>query len=283
MKHIKRALAALVLLIVAAAGTLYWMGTREDAGGGPPASGDAASLAERGRYLALAGNCMACHTSRGGKPYAGGTPVPTPFGVVYGPNLTPDSQTGIGAWSADDFWRALHNGKSRDGTLLYPAFPYTEYTRMTRADADALYAFLRTVEPVNQPNRPAEMEFPYNQRALLAFWRALYFAGHAAIRRRPVGALEPRPLSGRGAGPLRGLPYAAQQPGRHARGRAAGRRRDSGAGLVRAAVDQRPEHRHGPLAGHGHRGAAQDRHRRAFDRHGADGRGGEGQHAVPER
>lgn len=175
MKHIKRALAALVLLIVAAAGTLYWMGTREDAGGGPPASGDAASLAERGRYLALAGNCMACHTSRGGKPYAGGTPVPTPFGVVYGPNLTPDPQTGIGAWSADDFWRALHNGKSRDGTLLYPAFPYTEYTRMTRADADALYAFLRTVEPVNQPNRPAEMEFPYNQRALLAFWRALYF------------------------------------------------------------------------------------------------------------
>ena len=160
MKHIKRALAVLVLLIVAAAGTLYWMGTREDAGGGPPASGDAASLAERGRYLALAGNCMACHTSRGGKPYAGGTPVPTPFGVVYGPNLTPDPQTGIGAWSADDFWRALHNGKSRDGTLLYPAFPYTEYTRMTRADADALYAFLRTVEPVNQPNRPAEMEFP---------------------------------------------------------------------------------------------------------------------------
>ena len=75
---------------MAVAGTLYWMGTREDAGGGPPASGDAASLAERGRYLALAGNCVACHTSRGGKPYAGGTPVPTPFGVVYGPNLTPD-------------------------------------------------------------------------------------------------------------------------------------------------------------------------------------------------
>ena len=161
----------------------------------------------------------------GRQAHAGGT-VPTPFGVVYGPNLTPDPQTGIGAWSADDFWRALHNGKSRDGTLLYPAFPYTEYTRMTRADADALYAFLRTMEPVNQPNRPAEMEFPYNQRALLAFWRALYFAGHAAIRRRPVGALEPRPLSGRGAGPLRGLPYAAQQPGRHARGRAAGWRRD---------------------------------------------------------
>ena len=282
MKHIKRALAVLVLLIVAAAGALYWMGTREDAGGGPPASGDAASLAERGRY-ALAGNCMACHTSRGGKPYAGGTPVPTPFGVVYGPNLTPDPQTGIGAWSADDFWRALHNGKSRDGTLLYPAFPYTEYTRMTRADADALYAFLRTVEPVNQPNRPAEMEFPTTSARC---WRS---GGRCTSSR---ARCNPTPVSRRPgteaaiwsrAGPLRGLPYAAQQPGRHARGRAAGRRRDSGAGLVRAAVDQRPERRHGPLAGHGHRGAAQDRHRRAFHRHGADGRGGEGQHAVPER
>ena len=151
MKHIKRALAALVLLIVAAAGTLYWMGTREDAGGGPPASGDAAS--RRARPPALAGNCMACHTSRGGKPYAGGTPVPTPFGVVYGPNLTPDSQTGIGAWSADDFWRALHNGKSRDGTLLYPAFPYTEYTHdaRRRRRAVCLPAHGGTGQPAQSP------------------------------------------------------------------------------------------------------------------------------------
>ena len=176
MSIMKKVLSALLLLAIAAVGGLYWFGTRDDASTGPAAAAaDAAPLVERGRYLALAGNCMACHTSRGGKALAGGTPIPTPFGTVYGPNLTPDDKTGIGAWTADDFWQALHNGKSRDGTLLYPAFPYTEYTRVTRADSDALYAYLRTVAPVDQPNRPPEMEFPYDQRALLAAWRALYF------------------------------------------------------------------------------------------------------------
>lgn len=173
---ILRILLALVALCAIAVGVLYWLGTRSDNGTGPAASqSDPAALVERGRYLARVGNCMACHTARGGPAYAGGMPVPTPFGTLYGPNITPDAQTGIGAWSADDFWQALHNGKSRDGSLLYPAFPYTEYTRMTRADADALYAFLRTVEPVSQPSRPPELRFPYDQRPLLAAWRALYF------------------------------------------------------------------------------------------------------------
>ncbi|WKK17420.1 cytochrome c [Achromobacter insolitus] len=176
MSLMKKVLSVLLLLVVAAIGGLYWLGTRDDASTGPAAAAaDAATLVERGRYLALAGNCMACHTSRGGKTLAGGTPIPTPFGTVYGPNITPDEKTGIGAWTADDFWQALHNGKSRDGTLLYPAFPYTEYTRVTRADSDALYAYLRTVAPISQPNRPPELEFPYDQRALLAAWRALYF------------------------------------------------------------------------------------------------------------
>jgi len=173
---ISRILLAIVALCVVAAGVLYWLGTRTDdvpAAAAPQA--DAAQLVERGRYLARAGNCMACHTARGGKAYAGGTPIPTPFGTLYGPNITPDAQTGIGAWSADDFWQALHNGKSRDGSLLYPAFPYTEYTRITRADADALFAFLKTVEPVSQTSRPPELQFPYDQRPLLAAWRALYF------------------------------------------------------------------------------------------------------------
>ena len=174
MKHIKRALAALVLLIVAAAGTLYWMGTREDAGGGPPASGDAASLAERGRYLALAGNCMACHTSRGGKPMPAArrcprrsawSTVPTSRRIRR-PASAPGARMTSGA-------RCTTASRATARCCIRP-FP-TPSTRMTRADADALYAFLRTVEPVNQPNRPAEMEFPYNQRALLAFWRALYF------------------------------------------------------------------------------------------------------------
>lgn len=176
MTLMKRVLGVLLLVAVLAVGGLYWLGTRDDASTGPTAAAaEGATLIERGRYLALAGNCMACHTSQGGKTFAGGTPIPTPFGTVYGPNITPDPDTGIGAWTADDFWQALHNGKSKDGTLLYPAFPYTEYTRVNRSDADALFAYLRSVSPVRQANRPPDMNFPYDQRALLAAWRALYF------------------------------------------------------------------------------------------------------------
>ena len=175
MKRIARILSALLLLCAMTAGATYWLGTREDAGPPAVAAADPAAQLDRGRYLAQLGNCMTCHTVRGGKPYAGGTPVPTPFGTLYGPNITPDPRTGIGAWTADDFWNALHNGKSRDGTLLYPAFPFTEYTKVSRLDSDALYAYLRTVEPVDQPSRAPDLRFPYDQRPLLAVWRALYF------------------------------------------------------------------------------------------------------------
>jgi mono/diheme cytochrome c family protein len=84
-------------------------------------------------------------------------------------------ETGIGSWSADDFWRAIHNGKSKDGRFLFPAFPYTNYTKVTRADSDAMYAYFRTLPPVYRPNLEHRLRFPYNQRALLAVWRALYF------------------------------------------------------------------------------------------------------------
>lgn len=130
---------------------------------------------KRGEYLARAGNCMACHTTRGGKEYAGGRAIATPFGNIYASNITPDKETGIGSWTADDFWRAIHNGKSKDGSFLYPAFPYPNYTKVTRADADAMYAYLRTVPEVRQENREHDLRFPYNQRILLAFWRTLYF------------------------------------------------------------------------------------------------------------
>jgi mono/diheme cytochrome c family protein len=130
---------------------------------------------ERGAYLSRAGDCMACHTARGGAAFAGGRALDTPFGRVVSPNITPDAQTGIGNWSADDFWNALHNGKSKDGRLLYPAFPYTNYTRVTRADSDALYAYLRSVAPQRQPNQPHELRFPYDQQWALAGWRLLYF------------------------------------------------------------------------------------------------------------
>lgn len=135
---------------------------------------DAATL-ERGRYLVRAGDCIACHTARGGVPYAGGRAVATPFGAIYASNLTPDVETGLGGWSADDFWAALHEGRSRTRGLLYPAFPYTNYTRVTRADADAMFAYLRALPPVRQAVPEPELRFPFGQRPLLAAWRALYF------------------------------------------------------------------------------------------------------------
>ena len=144
-----------------------------------PAAGEAASADAahtlRGEYLARVGDCYACHTVRGGEPYAGGLEIRTAFGSLYTPNITSDPETGIGRWSADDFWRALHEGRGRDGSFLYPAFPYTNYTRVTRADSDAMYAYFRSVRPVRQANRAHAMRFPFNRRELLAGWRALYF------------------------------------------------------------------------------------------------------------
>ena len=142
------------------------------------ASNDPATAARvaRGAYLARAGNCAGCHTARGGAAYAGGRAIATPFGTVHAPNLTPDAATGLGAWSEADFWRALHNGRSRDGRLLSPAFPYPQYTQVTRDDAGALYAFLRTLAPVAQPARAAALRFPFGSQGALAVWRALFFA-----------------------------------------------------------------------------------------------------------
>jgi len=129
----------------------------------------------QGKYLARVGNCMSCHTARGGAAYAGGRAIPTPFGTIYASNLTPDPETGLGNWNSDDFWRAMHDGRSRDGSLLYPAFPYTNYTKVTRADADAIFAWLQTLPAVKQKNRAPELRAPFDNRALLLAWRALYF------------------------------------------------------------------------------------------------------------
>ena len=98
---------------------------------------------EPGAYLVRVGNCAACHTDRGGADWAGGRAIDTPFGTVYATNLTPDPAQGLGRWTADDFWRALHHGRARDGRLLYPAFPYPNYTEVTREDADAFCLRLR--------------------------------------------------------------------------------------------------------------------------------------------
>lgn len=130
---------------------------------------------ERGRALVTLGDCEACHTARGGATFAGGRALPTAFGTFYSPNITPDGATGIGGWSANDFWRALHDGVDREGHVLYPAFPYTSYTRIRRADSDAMYAYLRTLRPVQQTNQPHQLRFPYGHRSLLLAWRLLYF------------------------------------------------------------------------------------------------------------
>jgi mono/diheme cytochrome c family protein len=130
---------------------------------------------KRGEYLAWAGDCVACHTKHGGQPFAGGFAMPTPFGTLYSPNITPDAEYGIGNWSADDFHNMLHNGYRRDGSFLYPVMPFPAYTRVTRADSDAIFAYLSSLAPVHDPNRENELRFPYNNRSLLLGWRTLFF------------------------------------------------------------------------------------------------------------
>ncbi|UGQ45456.1 c-type cytochrome [Massilia endophytica] len=134
-----------------------------------------ASLVERGKYLAQAGDCIACHTVPGAKIFSGNRAMPTPFGTLYAPNITPDPETGIGRWSADDFYKMMHTGRGRDGKLLYPAMPFASYTKVTRADCDAIFAYLRSVPPVRQKTREHDLRFPYNNRNLLIGWRTLYF------------------------------------------------------------------------------------------------------------
>jgi len=129
---------------------------------------------ERGRELAALGNCVTCHTSAQGKPNAGGLGIQTPFGTVYSTNLTPDTQTGIGLWSQQAFNRAMREGISRDGHHLYPAFPYTSFTRTSDEDLTALYGWLMSQEPVRQATPETKLAFPYSLRPLMAFWNALY-------------------------------------------------------------------------------------------------------------
>ena len=142
----------------------------------------------RGAYLVAAGDCIACHTSIGGAPFAGGRAIETPFGTIYSSNITPDPASGIGGWTRDDFWRALHEGRGKDGRLLYPAFPYPNFTQVTREDADAMFDYLRTVPAVARTNVRHAVRFPYNTQLALMAWRTMYFrpgvfepeAGHTA-------------------------------------------------------------------------------------------------------
>ncbi|UBM12305.1 cytochrome c [Cupriavidus metallidurans] len=128
---------------------------------------------ERGRYLVRAADCAACHTAPNGAPFAGGVELASPFGKFYGTNITPDKDHGIGKWSADDFYKALHDGVAPD-KHLYPAMPYTSYRGLSRTDTDAMYAYLMQLKPMAVQNREPELGFPYNQRFAMAGWNLLF-------------------------------------------------------------------------------------------------------------
>lgn len=132
-------------------------------------------LAQRGAYLARLGHCQTCHSQPGQAPWAGGRPIDTPFGLVFSSNLTSDKTHGLGQWSADDFWQALHHGKGRNGRLLLPVFPYANYSLVTREDADALFAYLQQIAPVARDNQAHQLRWPYNTQWALWIWRALFF------------------------------------------------------------------------------------------------------------
>ncbi len=180
LNHRRRLWVIAAIVCVLLAGlvmTVRWLNTRDEAEVDqqlaelPPS----AAQIQRGAYLARAGNCQSCHTQAGAAPYSGGKGIATRFGVVYPGNLTPDKKTGLGTWNASYFWRAMHNGRSKDGRLLYPAFPYQQYSLLTREDSDALFSYLQSLPAVEQRNKDHALSFPYNTQAALAVWRAMYF------------------------------------------------------------------------------------------------------------
>jgi mono/diheme cytochrome c family protein len=160
------------------------------------------ALVKRGRDLAAIGNCNDCHTVRSGRAFAGGLPVPTPFGTVYSSNITPDPDTGIGRWSQAAFQRAMRSGVDRTGHHLYPTFPYDHFTNVTDEDDRALYAFLMTRPPVHAPTHANNLAFPFNQRFVVAGWKLLFLH---------PGAYKPDPAKGaewnRGAYLVEGLAH----------------------------------------------------------------------------
>ena len=192
MGRARPALLVLAALLVVAAVATGWMvfqpGPYAFAGGepvdlaaypGPSPAGVPSELLKadertRGEYIARMADCEACHTAKGGARFAGGLPFALPFGTIYAPNITPDPETGIGRWTDAEFLRAVHQGISRDGSRLYPAFPYAAYTMLTDADVLAIKAYLFSLAPVREANKPNTFSFPFNQRWLMAVWSAFF-------------------------------------------------------------------------------------------------------------
>ena len=177
MKGLPRIIAGVVAGVViagaAAALAVTWRPAIAAVDPPAPQTFDSA-LVKHGRELAALGNCSDCHTAQGGGSFAGGLPVPTPFGTIYSSNITPDPETGIGRWSEDAFRRAMRSGVDRDGQHLYPTFPYDHFTNVSDQDDAALYAFLMTRPPVHAPERKNELRFPLDQRFVIAGWKLLF-------------------------------------------------------------------------------------------------------------
>jgi mono/diheme cytochrome c family protein len=175
----KRFLLIIVLLLAIGAVALVVLNrTDASAGTAPPIAGAPASadLVARGEYLTRAADCVACHTvPDSGQPFAGGVPFKLPFGTIYSSNISADPKDGIGSYGDDDFVRAVREGIRKDGQHLYPAFPYTSYTQLSRNDVLAIKAYLMSLPAIAQPNRPNELGFPFNQRWAMSFWNAAFF------------------------------------------------------------------------------------------------------------
>lgn len=135
------------------------------------------ALSQRGAYVAVAADCYACHTAKGGAPWAGGLPFTTPFGTIYATNISPDKEHGIGNWTRAEFHRALRDGIGKGGAHLYPAMPYASYRQMTAEDVDAVYAYLMSRAPMPVANQPNDLNFPFSIRRTLTFWNLVNLPG----------------------------------------------------------------------------------------------------------
>jgi mono/diheme cytochrome c family protein len=175
----KRLLIVIVALIVIGLVAVFLLDRPDTAAGVSPALAGApasAALVARGEYLTKAADCVACHTvQNSGKAFAGGVAFKLPVGTIYSTNITPDPTHGIGAYSDDEFVSAVREGVRRDGQHLYPAFPYTSYTELSRDDVLAIKAYLMSLPAIAEPNRPNDLGFPFDQRWAMSFWNAAFF------------------------------------------------------------------------------------------------------------
>jgi len=174
---IKRIFLTIIAVVIVAGVVFFalaWHATLPEVTTPEAASFNQAEI-DRGRALAGIGDCVVCHTSEATKPYAGNRAMPTGFGTIYTANITPDADSGIGRWSEQAFVRAMREGVSREGSYLFPAFPYTHFTILTDDDLSALYAFLMTRQPISEKPSANTMKFPYNIRLLQSGWQMLYF------------------------------------------------------------------------------------------------------------